>query len=475
MAYLCILANLNIRVMKSMNPHRCELQLARGRIRPLFIRYAVPGVVSMLFMALQALVDGWIVGRLVCADALAGVNITMPIYAIVTAITIVIGVGTQAHIGLHLGERDYSGAKSSLFSGAVGLIVFTVIGTLIINIFAQPMVSFLGADEDLMEYSLNYIFGVMPWLVGLAAFLFLDFQLKALGQPRTAMTIMTCTIILNTTLSLVFVGHLKMGTLGAGLGTGISYTAGSVVYAIYFFRTLRQNSQVSNAEGRFSLRTLGHICYNGSSEGLTEVAFAVVTFLFNITLMRYAGKEGVAAFTLVSNILYFGINMALGVSNGIVPVISYNYGAKNYRRVSEVMNLAIRTNLYSGIFFILVLCFCGRGILGFFLDHSETEVLDMASRGAVITSIAFLFNGFNIFAASYFTAIDRPDLSLLVAGLRGLFFLVPLILILPVIWGMDGIWFTTPIAELGTALVAGVIIIRHIRHLNHYETEHENI
>lgn len=455
--------------METIKLSRSELQLARGRIRPMFLRYAMPGVVSMLFMALQAMVDGWIVGRLVCADALAAVNITMPTYAIVTAIAIVIGVGTQAQVGLHMGAGNYKGAKRALWSGGAGLAIFAITGTLIINLFAKSMVTVLGANEELMHHAVNYVYGVMPWLVGLTALLFLDYQLKALGQPRAAMVIMTSTIILNTTISLLFVGHYKMGTFGAGLGTGISFTIGAVAYLFYFLRTLHRNRELHQAKGGFSLRTLWHICYNGSSEGVTEVAVAIVTFLFNITLMEYAGKSGVAAFTLISNILYFEVCIALGVSNGIVPIISYNYGAKQFLRVSKVAGMAIKTNLLCGIFFIAVLILFSRPIVGIFVDASETAVLDMASRGAILASIAFLFNGFNIYATSYFTAIDRPDFSLLIAALRGLIFLAPLILLLPKIWGIDGIWITTPIAEVATAIIALLLIKKLTKHhINNY-------
>lgn len=445
---------------------RNELQLSRGRIKPLFMRYAIPGIVSMLFMALQAMADGWIVGRLICADALAAVNITMPTYAIVTAIAVIIGVGTQAQVGLHLGGGDHSGSKRALVSGALGLTIFSVAGTLIINAFAAPMVSMLGADEYLMPHAVGYIYGVMPWLVGLTALLFLDYQLKALGHPRIAMLLMTSTIILNITLSLIFVGHYGMGTFGAGLGTGASFTIGAAAYALYSLHILRQNRELRQANGRFSFRSLCHICYNGSSEGLTEIAVAIVTFLFNITLMEHAGKGGVAAFTLINNILYFGICIALGISNGIVPIISYNYGAGQYLRVQKVTMIAIRSNLVCGVFFISLLILFGRDIIGIFIDESETAVLEMASHGAVLTSLAFLFNGFNIYVTSYFTAIDRPSLSLLIAALRGLIFLAPLILLLPMAWGIDGIWATTPIAELATAVTAIILMRKHSRNIN---------
>lgn len=438
-----------------------EQQLASEEIAPLFMRYAMPGVVSMLFMALQAMVDGWIVGRLISADALAAVNITLPTYAVVTAIAIVIGVGTQAQVGLRMGRGDYAGAKRALWSGALGLLVFVVAGTIIINLYASQMVAMLGADDELMHDAVSYVYGVMPWLVGLTALLFFDYQLKALGQPRVAMLLMTSTIILNMTLSLIFVGHYGMGTFGAGLGTGISFSIGALVYAIYFFCTIFRNKAMREAKGRFSFNTLCHICYNGSSEGLTEVAVAIVTFFFNITLMEYAGKGGVAAFTLINNILYFGICITLGVSNGIVPVISYNYGAKQFLRVSKITKMAVATNLLCGLVFIALLSLLGGPIVGIFVDESETAVLEMASHGAILTSLAFLFNGFNIYVTSYFTAIDRPALSLLIAALRGLLFLAPLIFLLPLVWGIDGIWVTTPLAELATAAVATFLMVKY--------------
>lgn len=452
--------------MKETELSSSELLLAQGRIRPIFMRYAVPGVVSMLFMALQAMVDGWIVGRLVSADALAAVNITMPIYAIVTAIAIIVGVGSQAQVGLSLGAGDYVGVKRALWSGAMGLLFFAILGTLFIVFFAEQLVVLLGANEDLHGHAMGYVSGVMPWLVGITSLLFFDYHLKVLGQPRLAMFFMTSTIVLNTVLSLYFVGCCELGTFGAGLGTGLSFTIGGVVYAIFYFRMLRGNRALSKVRGRFSMRALWQIFYNGSSEGVTELAVAIVTFLYNITLMEYVGKGGVAAFTLINNILYFGICIVLGVSNGIVPIISYNYGARLYHRVSKVTRMALFTNLLFGLLFMVILCFYARFIVGIFVDTSEILVLDIAARGAVLVSFSFLFNGVNIYITSYFTAIDRPAISLLIAILRGLLFLAPLILFLPKIWGVDGIWVTTPIAEFATSIVSVILLIRYNKKQN---------
>lgn len=444
-----------------------EQQLIQEPIRPLFMRYAMPGVFSMLFMALQALVDGWIVGRLISADALAAVNITVPTYALVTAVAIIIGVGTQAQVGLLMGGKDYDGAKRALMSGGVGLLAFVIIGTLFINLFAVQIVTILGANNELMHHAVGYIYGVMPWLLGLTAVLFFDYQLKALGHPRLSMIIMISIIILNITLSLIFIGYYKLGTFGAGLGTGVSFMVGAIVYTFCFLKAMHRNQELKHAKGSFSFSSLWHIIYNGSSEGITEIAVAIVTFLFNITLMEYAGKTGVAAFTLINNILYFETAIVLGISNGIVPIISYNYGAKQYLRVSKVTKMAIKTNLLCGLFFYGLLYLFSRAIIGIFVDSSsETLLIDIASHGSIFVSIAFLFNGFNIYWTSYFTAIDRPALSLLIATLRGLAFLAPLILFLPKLWGLDGVWFAIPIAELATAIIAFVLM----KKLSNYQT-----
>ncbi len=432
---------------------RNELQLSRGRLRPLFLRYASPGVLAMLFLALQSMADGFIVGRLISATALAAVNIAVPAYTLVTAIALIIGVGTQAQMGIHMGRGDYAEAKTALRSGMIGLAVFAVAATIGGNLFADELAVLLGANRELSELSVEYIHGLMPWLVGLGFQLFFDYTLKALGHPRFAMLVMIGTILLNIVSSFIFVAGFDMGTFGAGLGTGISFTVGAVVSGTVIRRQLRKNIRLAEAGSRFSLRTFGHVFYNGSSEGLAEIAMGITTFLFNITLMKYVGKDGVAAFTLINYLVFIGVSVMLGVSNGVIPVISYNWGARLLLRVAGITRIAVRCNFLCGIVMLFLLWASGRSIIGLFIDPSESQVIDLAARGARCVSLAFLFNGLNIFAASFFTAIDRAGLSLLVASLRGLILLVIGILTLPRWWGVDGIWLTVPIADGLTTLV----------------------
>lgn len=179
----------------------------------------------MLFLALQSVADGFIVGRLISATALAAVNIVTPVYALVTAVAVIIGVGTQAQMGIHMGSGNYTRAKVALHSGILGVAAFVIPATIFVNVYADEIVVFLGANEELLPMSKAYIHGVMPLLFGVGGFLFCDYQLKALGHPRFAMIIMVLTILLNIVLGVVFV-MMGMGTFGVGLGLGLSFTIG---------------------------------------------------------------------------------------------------------------------------------------------------------------------------------------------------------------------------------------------------------
>lgn len=437
-----------------MNYTRTELQLSRGRIRPLFLRYATPGVVAMVFLALQSIADGFIVGRLISPYALAAVNIACPAYTIVTAVSMIIGVGTQAQMGLHAGAEEYGEVRSAFMSGFWGVLFFALLGALFINVFATEVARFLGANDELLPDTIAYIHGVMPWLLGIGLHVFFDDTLKALGHPRFAMATMVGVIVLNVVLSTIFVYVCHMGTFGAGLGTGISFTLGGLVTGGLSWWEFRANEKLSRSRGPLSLRTLGHIFYNGSSEGLTELSFGITTFLFNITLMHYAGKAGVAAFTLVNYILFVGISVMLGISNGVIPIISYNHGAERLWRVKAILKTALGANIACGLAFILVIWVLGRSIVGLFVAPEETAVLALTVHGARIVAFEFLFCSLSILTASYFTAIDKPGLSLLVSGSRSLALPVIGVLVLPLFLGVEGVWLAIIVSEALTFILS---------------------
>lgn len=439
---------------------KTEKLLSTGQMGPLIAKYAVPGAVGLVFFSLQSIVDGIIVGNMVGADALAGVSLVVPAYTLLTAVAIIIGVGSQAQMSIGMGQRDYVKTKSAFKTGLFSLAVFAALFCLAINLFASPIARFLGAEEGLFIYATDYIRGLMPFVVAAACFYFFDYSLKALGHPRFAMIVMVSSVLLNAGLSAFFVARFGLGTFGVGLATGLTTLIGCIVSGIVVSRQLKQNENLCREKGHFSWRLLGRIFYNGSSEGVSEIAMGITLFLFNITLLKYAGKEGVAAFSVINYMIFIGTSIFLGISDGMIPVISFNYGAGLWGRIREAVRIVVRTNFIIGVIFLFLLWGCREWIITLFLGGSDNMVAGLALEGSRIMGIAFLMNGFNIFSASFFTAIDNAKLSLLIASLRGLVFIVAGITVLPGWFGVTGIYITIPLAEFLTAFVAATLLKR---------------
>ena len=436
-----------------------EWRLARGPVGSLLLRYALPGVIAMTFFALQSIVDGLIVGHWVGVDALAAVNIAFPAYTLMTALALVIGIGTQAQMGICLGKGEYGNTMNAFRTGLTTVLVFALVFTVVIHAFTEEIARFLGASGSLLTLAADYLHGVMPLLTGVVCFMFFDYMLKVLGHPRYAMCIMVGTILLNLGLSILFVVVYGMDTFGVGLGTGLSFTTGAVFSSVATFRQLRKDRALGRARSGFSRQMLWRIVYNGSSEGLSEIAMGISTFLFNITLMEYAGKEGVAAFTIIGYVAFIGSSFMLGVSNGVIPILSYNYGAHRRGRLWRTVALSTATNFVIGTLFMCVLWAFGRPIVTLFLDASETGVIALAVTGARIVGLGYLVSGFNVFAASFFTAVDKAGLSLVVSALRSLILIVIGIFTLPKLFGVNGIWLTLTFTE-GTTFLVAVLLMR---------------
>lgn len=442
-----------------------EKLLATDKVGSLIWRYALPGAVGLVFFSLQAIVDGIIVGNFVGPDALAGVSLVIPAYTLLTAVALIIGIGSQAQMSIGMGQGDYDKAKSAFKTGLLAIVVFASVFCLMINSFQVQVASFLGAKGVLLGYSVDYIRGEMPFAVACACFYFFDYALKSLGHPRFAMLIMVGSVLFNVALSIYFVTQLELGVFGAGLATGLTMLGGSLASGIMVFRQVRLNANLHRRKAHFNWRLLGRIFYNGSSEGVAEIAMGIALFLFNITLMKYVGKEGVAAFSVINYMIFIGTSILLGVSDGTIPVVSFNYGAKRNDRIREALKIVIHTALIIGVVFLFLLWVCGEPIISLFFDESGQSVTNLAMHGAKIIGFAFLLNGFNIFAASFFTAIDNAKLSLIIAALRGLVFISLGILVLPRIWGITGIWLSIPFAELMTAIVSALLLRWRLKHL----------
>ena len=436
-----------------------EKLLLTGEIPRLFMKYALPGVAGLLFLGIQSVIDGIVLGRFVGANALASVNLVLPCYSLISAFAIVMGIGGQTLVSISLGRGDKQEANNALRSVFVFLLGMSVVVSLVIFLSAGKIASFLGANEVLLPDAVHYIRALVPFFPLLCAMFFGDYIIKAMGHPVYATSVMGITVVLNIVLDLVFVAVLGWGVMGAGLATGIAFTMGACFNVPRLFS---RHEVVAVQRGRYDRRLVWNAFYNGSSEGMSELSVAITVFLFNITMMRYLGESGVAAFTAINYILFIGTTVFLGISDGIIPIIGYNYGARQQERIKSILKLAARTNSLIGIGLFLLLLLFGEQVIGLFFKDHGSEAFEIASRGVSIYCFAFLLCGLNILASSYFTAIGNAKISIIISALRGLVFVGIGILVLPAVFGIDAIWYDVPIAEICTLSVSFWLVRRSL-------------
>lgn len=436
-----------------------EKLLLTGEIPRLFMKYALPGVAGLLFLGIQSVIDGIVLGRFVGANALASVNLVLPCYSLISAFAIVMGIGGQTLVSISLGRGDKQEANNALRSVFVFLLGMSVVVSLVIFLSAGKIASFLGANEVLLPDAVHYIRALVPFFPLLCAMFFGDYIIKAMGHPLYATSVMGMTVVLNIVLDLVFVAVLGWGVMGAGLATGIAFTMGACFNVPRLFS---RHEVVAVQRGRYDRRLVWNAFYNGSSEGMSELSVAITVFLFNITMMRYLGESGVAAFTAINYILFIGTTVFLGISDGIIPIIGYNYGARQQERIKSILKLAARTNSLIGIGLLLLLLLFGEQVIGLFFKDHGSEAFEIASRGVSIYCFAFLLCGLNILASSYFTAIGNAKISIIISALRGLVFVGIGILVLPAVFGIDAIWYDVPIAEICTLSVSFWLVRRSL-------------
>lgn len=454
------LLNLKMNNIKNEALSSAEIRLRDGAIAPLFRKYAIPSVIALLFVGLQTIIDGVILGNFVGANALASVSLILPCYSFIAAFAIVIGVGCQTLISIRLGEQNRQGANDSLRSAFLFLVLFSIVTSVVIYFFSNSIAILLGANDVLLSGSVAYLRAMIPFSPFIIVMFFSDYIIKSIGRPVYSMTIMSLTVILNIFLDLLFVAVWDMGTSGAGLATGISFTIGAMFnLPLVFFN----QKIVSFKRGKFSWNLVWQMMYNGSSEGVSEISAGISTLMFNLALMSYMGESGVAAFTAINYVFFIGVIVFLGISDGIIPIISYNYGANQWSRVTRVLKLAMKTNFLIGCFIFFMLTMFGDNIISLFFKNGESDVIRIASEGTSKYAFAFFIIGLNILSASYFTAIANAKISIIISMLRGLIFVAICIYILPKLFGMEGIWYAVPISELCTLAISYYLVRKSLK------------
>lgn len=444
-----------------------EKILGTEKITTLFRRYAVPAIIAMVISGIQPIIDGVFLGKIEGTNALASVNLVQPMIHAIIGLGMIVCVGSMSYMGRCLGEGNPQKAQNIFKTGMILIVGMAALLSTVCVIFSHRIALLLGANAILVEGTTSYvrIISIFVPLVGLG-FLF-GFTSRLIGRPELQMRGAILSVSVNIVLDFLLIKIFHMGLEGAAIATGIAYMA---VFVFVTSPLLDRKKTINIHQGRFDKTVIPHMLYNGSSEGVVSLALALSVYILNLAFMENFGETGVAAFTTINYLSQLAIFIMLGISDGISPILSYNYGFQKYDRVKGILKLAAKIDLILGSALFLTVYFFGSQLVSFFVEPN-TEVFNMAVAGARFFAIAFFMNGVNIMNSGYFTAIGRAGTSIIISASRGIVFIILGVRVLPIFFGVNGIWLTMPFAELMALMIGGLLLWNSIKELNRKELE----
>lgn len=420
------------------------------------IRFTLPSIIMMIFTSIYGVVDGFFVSNYVGKTPFAAVNFIMPFLMILGAIGFMFGTGGSALIAKTMGVGDNEKAKRIfsllIYTSAVCGIVITILGI----IFIRPVAALLGADGILLD---NCVIYGRVILVALPAYI-LQFEFQSFfvtaEKPQLGLAFTIAAGVTNMVLDALFVAVLHMELTGAALATAISQAVGGLAPLFYFAR--KNTSLLRLTKTSFDGKTLLKACTNGSSELMSNISMSIVSMLYNVQLMKYAGEDGVAAYGVLMYVNMVFLATFIGYSVGTAPVIGYHFGAQNH---SEMKGLLKKSIVIIGIFSICMLILAEILAMPFaniFVGYDDS-LMSLTLRAFRIFSFSFLFAGIAVLGSSFFTALNDGLTSALISFLRTLVFQVAAVIIFPLLFKIDGIWMSIVAAELIAALVTVIFVI----------------
>ena len=433
------------------------IQLSDHFTRKRLLRFSLPSIVMMVFTSIYGVVDGYFVSNYTGKTPFAAVNLIMPFLMILGGVGFMFGTGGGALIAKTMGEGKAEKADKlfsmTVFASILCGLVLTAVGLL----FLRPFARLMGAEGELLENSLLY--GTIN-LVALP-FYILQYEFQCLfataEKPKLGLYVTVASGVANMVLDWLLVAVLPFGLAGAAAATAASQFIGGVFPLIYFAR--KNSSRLHLTRCRLELRPLGRICANGSSELMSNISMSLVSMLYNVQLMQYAGEDGIAAYGVLMYVSMIFQAIFIGYSVGTAPIVSYHYGAQNREELKSLLRKAIF------IVAIAALCMFAAGELlaaplsRLFVAYDE-ELLQMTTHAFAIFSFSFLFSGFAINGSSFFTALNDGLTSALISFLRTLVFQVAAVLLFPLLWGLDGIWFSIVAAEIMAVLATIFFLLK---------------
>ena len=420
------------------------------------LKFAIPTIAMSVFMSFYTMVDGLFVSNLVGTKALSAINLAAPLIQLVTAISTMLATGGSAVIMKKMGEQKSEEAKEDftfliLVNVVTGFVMCGLGYLLMDKVFAG-----MGLSADVSGYCMEYLSRYLLFTV--PVLLMNNFSLYMIASGRATLSLI-CSVaggVLNMVLDYVFIAIFGMGIGGAAVATGIGYSV-TAVAGLFVFSSKKSLLHFKKPVIRF--RVLANAAANGCSEMATALVTGIITMMFNWTMLHYVGEDGVAAVTIIMYVLMFASSLYTGYSYGVAPMISYYYGKQDSVKLKKVTGTSLKVIAVISVVTVAASFIMTKPLVSVFA-RPDNPVYGLAVTGNRICTIALFFIGFNIFASGMFTALSNGAVSAILAFSRSFLFMLITMLVLPVVFGVNGIWMATPVAELmALALSLGMFII----------------
>ncbi|MCQ2483233.1 MAG: MATE family efflux transporter [Clostridia bacterium] len=447
-----------------MSTQKKSIQLSDHFTFGKLIKFVYPSIIMMIFTSIYGVVDGLFVSNFVGKTPFAAINLIMPFIMIFGGIGFMFGTGGTALVAKTLGEGKKELAKKYFTMMIMATIIVGAIASTLGFIFMKRICILLGATEEMLPSSVLYgritiCFNVCFMLQSV----FHSFCVTA-EKPKLGLYTTLAAGCANMVMDALFVAVFKWGVAGAALATGLSQLIGGVIPLIYF---LRPNSSVLRlTKTKIQIKLVLNAVTNGASEMVSNITMSVVGMLYNVQLLKYAGENGVAAYGVLMYVGFIFIAVFIGYSIGSAPIVGFNYGAANYDELKNMLKKSVFLMFAAGLTLFIIAECLAVPLAKLFVGYDE-ELLELTVSCFRISVLAYIVTGFNIFSSSFFTALNNGLISALISFLRTFVFKLSAVLLLPVLFGIGGIWWAEVVAEIA-AFILSVSFLFAKRNKYHY-------
>lgn len=441
--------------------------LENKNISKLLWQYALPAIVGTLVNSLYNVIDRIFIGHWVGDDALAGLGLILPIMNITAAVGMLVGAGSSSRISIYLGKKDKDTAEKIAGTSFVMTLLLSGIVIALLFIFLKPVLMYAGASEATYPYARDFLQIFLPGNLFLSLCFNFNNMMRASGYPRKAMITMLISVVANIILAPIFIYYLGWGIKGAATATFIAMVIG-FIFVMHHFMNANSFIKLRKKYLKFDKKIVWDITSIGMSPFLMQMAASVVVFLIIGQLKAVAGSAdphsgdmAIGAYTIANTLVMLVVMIVIGLTQGMQPIVGYNYGAKNFARVRETLIQTIKAGTIITIFGFILGFFFPKLFVSFF--GPGPELAEKSAEALKLIVLCFPLVGFQIVVSNFFQSIGMAGKAIFLSLTRQVLFLVPALFILPRYFGLDGVWLSMPLADFVSVITSFILIMMQIR------------